>query len=113
MAKRVPPGQCTALPAGARPGRSWGMRSIAPVAVLLFMGVVRADVPTSTGVVSAWTPLATGVEHATFVLDPEAKTPALLHVVRIDPARARLAFGLASRDGRGPRTAEKWCADLK
>jgi hypothetical protein len=60
----------------------------------------------------AWTRLADGVEYRTFVLDAEAKVPGTLHVVRIEPAKAPLALGLASQDKRGKRTAEQWCADL-
>lgn len=59
-----------------------------------------------------WTSLAAGVEYRTFVLDPEAKTPGTLHVVRIEPATAPLALGLASEDRRGKRTARQWCDDL-
>jgi hypothetical protein len=60
----------------------------------------------------AWTRLAVGVDYGTFVLDPEAKAPGTLYVVRIEPGRALLALGLASEDKRGKRTAEQWCADL-
>ena len=60
----------------------------------------------ATGV---WTPLAPGVEYAQRALDP--KKPARLHVVRVDPEKAELKLGIASRDGRG-RTAAAWADEL-
>lgn len=55
---------------------------------------------------SPWKALREGVEQAELTFD--AKTKATLHVVRIDPAKAELDFGLASREGGGKRTASKW-----
>jgi hypothetical protein len=56
----------------------------------------------------AFRPLQPGVEYGTLTLTahPEAGD-GLLHVVRVDPARAELALGLASREGR-LGTAARW-----
>jgi hypothetical protein len=48
-----------------------------------------------------WKPIQTGVEFAVI-------PPGLLYVVRIDPTRAKLAAGIASRDKREPQTAAAW-----
>jgi len=57
-------------------------------------------------VASPWKPLRDGVEHAELQFD--AKTKAVIQVVRIDPSKAELDFALASREGGGKRTAAKW-----
>jgi Phosphodiester glycosidase len=75
----------------------------------LFASGSRAGGPLAA---TGWTTLAKGVEYRTFVLEPGAKAPGTLHVVRIDAATARLALGLASRDKRGKRTTRQWCRDL-
>ena len=48
----------------------------------------------------SWRLLQPGVEYA---------TPQNLHVVRIDPARAKLTAALASEQRTAPRTAAEWC----
>jgi len=53
-----------------------------------------------TAVVLAWRLLQPGVELA---------TAEGLYVVRVDPAQARLAVGLASEQNAPPRTAAEWC----
>lgn len=53
-----------------------------------------------------WRPLRDGVEYAELVFD--AKHRARVHVVRIDPAKAELEFGLRSREGGEKRTAAQW-----
>jgi hypothetical protein len=56
----------------------------------------------------AFRPLQPGVEYGTLTLTARpAAGDGLLHVVRVDPAQAELALGLASRDGR-LRTAARW-----
>ncbi|HYM60826.1 MAG TPA: phosphodiester glycosidase family protein [Thermoanaerobaculia bacterium] len=54
----------------------------------------------------SWKPLQAGVELATI---PSGRAEGPLYVVRIDPARARLAVGLASQTGGGSKTAAEWC----
>lgn len=49
-----------------------------------------------------WKPLQPGVELATI-------QPGPLYVVRINPARATLAAGLASEEKSAPKTAAEWC----
>jgi hypothetical protein len=47
--------------------------------------------------VVAWTALGEGAEYASFPLDEKpAYGDGLLHVVRVDPAKADLRFGLAA-----------------
>src|ERR1043166_10172347 len=48
----------------------------------------------------SWKTLQTGVEYAVL--------PQQLHVVRVDPQRARISAGLASEGGAN-RTAAEWC----
>src|SRR4051794_3081231 len=55
-----------------------------------------------------WKPVAPGAEYRAFAFDPSST----LHVVRIDPAKARLKFGLSSHGGAA-RTAARWAADQK
>lgn len=56
-----------------------------------------------------WELLAEGVEYATFVLDPKpAFADGKLHAVRIDPEKAELRFGLASKEGGRGKTAGEW-----
>ena len=52
----------------------------------------------------SWRTLQTGVEYA---------TTGTLHVVRIDPARAKVQVALASELGVAPRTASEWCSTQK
>ncbi len=59
-----------------------------------------------TAAPSPWKQLREGVEQAELQFD--AKSKATLQVIRIDPERAKLEFGLASREGGGKRTASKW-----
>jgi hypothetical protein len=57
---------------------------------------------------AAFAPLAPGVEYGRVLLDPKPERgDGVLHVVRIDPALARLDFALASRDGKN-RAAGAW-----
>lgn len=58
-----------------------------------------------------WTPLGPGVDYARRALDPKAKTPAVLQVVRVDPEVATLKLGLATRDGP-LRPASAWAESL-
>ncbi len=60
---------------------------------------------------AGWQTLAPGVEYRKRPLDPEAKTPALLHVVRVDPEKATLKLGIASRDGKA-QAAGAWADQL-
>jgi hypothetical protein len=52
---------------------------------------------------TAWKPLQSGVDYAT--IDE-------LHVVRVDPVKAKLRAGLASEAGIGPITAADWSRKL-
>ena len=58
-----------------------------------------------------WKPISSGVEYRTFVFEP--KTEHLLHVVRVDPAKANLAFALRSKAGGESRTAANWIDEAK
>lgn len=53
-----------------------------------------------------WKVLQPGVESTELVFD--AKSKAVLRVVRVDPSKAELQFALRSREGGEKRTAAKW-----
>lgn len=56
-----------------------------------------------------WTELTTGIEYRRFTLEPSpGHGDGVLHVVRIDPARATLELGLRSEVGGQARTAAEW-----
>jgi uncharacterized protein YigE (DUF2233 family) len=52
----------------------------------------------------SWRAIQTGVEYATI---------GTLHVVRVDPARAKVQVALSSELGVAPRTAAEWCRTRK
>jgi hypothetical protein len=52
---------------------------------------------------SEWKPISPGVEYRTFTLEAKSE----LHVVRLDPEKAPLAFGLKSKGGSA-HTAAQW-----
>ena len=85
------------------------MKRICAVALLL-AGVLLAAAVFGEG--APGTPvraIAPGVEYATF---PFGGASGVLYVVRVDPARATLAFGLASEHEGKARTAGEWRRDL-
>ncbi|MFZ5444831.1 MAG: phosphodiester glycosidase family protein [Myxococcota bacterium] len=62
--------------------------------------------------VDEWRPVLPGVEYRTFVVEPKPRAgDGLAHVVRIDPAVAKLDVGLASENDGTLRTAKEWCVD--
>lgn len=73
---------------------------------MLFAVLVLAGVPQLQ-----WQALSPGVEYRTFTFEP--KTEHLVHVVRIDPERAELAFALRSESGGQTRTAARWLDEKK
>lgn len=76
--------------------------------MLLFAALALLAAAPDAGAVR-WELLAEGVDYATFVLDPRpAFADGKLHVVRIDPERAELRFGLASKEGGRGKTAGAW-----
>lgn len=59
---------------------------------------------------TGWRALQPGVHYAAFPFpNPTGIGDSRLHVVRIDPRRARFHAGLSSEKGGGPRTAAEWC----
>lgn len=59
----------------------------------------------------AWRPIAPGIEYAAVPVErPVSAGDGILHVVRIDPARAELRAHMASEPGERARTAKDWCA---
>lgn len=56
-----------------------------------------------------WKPVAPGVEYRTFPFGEKGA----LHVVRLDPAKAELVFGLRSKAGGEARTAAAWAEQLR
>lgn len=60
-----------------------------------------------------WRALQSGVEYAVIGFSsPVDIGDKRLHVVRIDPARARLVALLATQNGRAPRTAGQWSTEF-
>jgi hypothetical protein len=60
-----------------------------------------------------WKSIARGVEYARFNVNPSAGTGnGEIHVVRIDPAKARLKLLLASEHDRKNRTTAEWCGEF-
>ena len=58
-------------------------------------------------------PLAPGIEYATVKwIEKPSVGDGVLHVVRVDPAKADLRFGLSLKDGGGARPAGQWADDL-
>jgi len=93
---------------GVRPGRCVAILLVlAGISVLL--SAADAGQPRES-----WKTLARGVEYGIFSVNrlPDIGS-AKIHVVRIDPAQAKLKLGLASEhDGRSRSTGE-WCRDFK
>ncbi len=58
----------------------------------------------------AWTALGPGVEYSKRPFDPKQPL-VLLHVVRVDPEKAELTLGIASREGHAG-TAGEWADSL-
>jgi hypothetical protein len=73
---------------------------------LLATGAAPAGGPT-------WKPLQRGVEYAVVEAGDPTGGSARLHVVRIDPAQAKLIAVMASAGDRRPRTAAAWCRERK
>ena len=69
----------------------------------LSLPVVAAAPPPRTDPAVEWKPLQSGVEYAR--IDE-------LHVVRVDPAKAKLRAGLASEAGVEPMSAADWSSKL-
>ena len=79
----------------------------------LFAFVLTAAAPESAPDI-AWRSVVSGVEYAAIALKPKpAIGDGLLHVVRIDPAQARVRAIAVSQVGGTIRTAQQWRDDLK
>lgn len=60
-----------------------------------------------------WKFLANGVEYGTVQVKPLPEMgDGTIHIVRIDPAKARLKLLLASEHGHKSRTAAQWCNEF-
>ncbi|HUI45274.1 MAG TPA: phosphodiester glycosidase family protein [Nitrospirota bacterium] len=59
-----------------------------------------------------WTMLATGVEYAQYPFGEIQTDPDVLHVVRINPRRARLVALSRAKQDPHRRTAQQWCEDF-
>lgn len=58
-----------------------------------------------------WKDIARGIEYGRFHLSPSAGNEEI-HVLRIDPARAKLKLLLASEHDRRNRTTAEWCEEF-
>jgi hypothetical protein len=77
------------------------------LALLLATAPAVASAPSPSD--TLWRQVANGVEYAAMPLEPEVSVgDGRLHVVRVDPSRARLRALAASRVGGGARTAREW-----
>ena len=85
------------------------LAGLALVPLLLAAPTPAAPAPTS------WRPLAPGIEYGVLSIPatPVAGGDGRLHVVRIDPARARLRAHMSSEPGEHLRTAGAWCDDKR
>ncbi len=60
-----------------------------------------------------WNAIATGVEYAALsIVDNPTAGDGVLHIVRIDPAKAKLRSLMASAMDKQPRTAKNWCTSF-
>jgi len=59
-----------------------------------------------------WTNLAAGVEYAQYPFGEMQADPDILHVVRINPRRARLVALSRTKQDLRKRTAQQWCEDF-
>ena len=81
------------------------MLAIATIASI-FALAVSAAAPNATPV---WRALGPGADYAAIAISPRPTIgDGLLHVVRVDPARAALRTRLAAEAGGGARTARQW-----
>ncbi len=61
---------------------------------------------------AAWRELSPGVSYRTYSMPERAKVgPSVLHVVRIEPKRARVGVLASSIESGGNRSAARWCKD--
>jgi phosphodiester glycosidase len=59
-----------------------------------------------------WTTIAAGVEYAQYPFGEMQTGPDVLHVVRINPRRARLVALSRTKQDLRKRTAQQWCEDF-
>jgi len=90
------------------------MNSILNRVLLILIGVTLfLCLPTIGQANEQWKSLAKGIEYGTLKVKhlPDAGG-AIVHVVRIDPVKAKLKLFLASEHGKMSRTATQWCKEF-
>ena len=80
-----------------------------PFLATLLIATVVAGASASGAHAPAWRALGPGFEYALVPLPGASGSSATLHVVRVDPARARVRAEMASRLDGHSRTAGEWC----
>lgn len=82
--------------------------------ILIFLGIVLYFSWTSTCQANEqWKSLANGIEYAILHIKPLPEIgDGAIHVVRIDPAKAKLKLFLASEYGKKSRTTAQWCKEF-
>jgi hypothetical protein len=81
---------------------------------LSLIGVLIALASAASGQQIAWKAIQPGVEYASVTAGTMTSgKPGQLHIVRIDPAIAKLTVALSSETGREPLTAGQWCRIAK
>ena len=74
--------------------------------------MLSAETPPAPAI--AWQTLQPGVEYAVLAVTPAVDVgDSKLHLVRVDPGRARLIARLASETDQQARPAGQWCRDFK
>ncbi len=87
------------------------------IRIFLYVTIMLLFVPSSWAQQNAekkveWTNRAAGVEYAQYPFGEKQTASSVLHVVRINPRRARLvALSQGKHDSHG-RTAQQWCEDF-
>lgn len=77
--------------------------------IAAIVSLLVSAVPTAAPAAPAWRALGPGVDYAAIPISPRPSIgDGLLHVVRVDPARATLRTRLVAESGGGARTAKQW-----
>ena len=82
--------------------------------ILFLIGLSALSWPVPAGhAQERWKLLAKGIEYRVFHVNPPPEIgDGKIHIVRLDPAQARLKLLLASEHNKKSRTTAKWCKDF-
>ena len=90
------------------------MNSLLKRVFLVFLGIILFFFFASIGQTDErWKSLAQGIEYGILQVKPFPEIgDGIIHIVRIDPARAKLKLFLASEYGKKSRTTAQWCKEF-